>query len=80
MEGFISLLLDARTDFFIAHDKRYAMFAGSSEEDNNCSKLKRKEIICAWENTGFIIEQIKRITTFPGREKKGAFTIWLENF
>ena len=70
MEGFISLLLDARTDFFIAHDKRYAMFAGSSEEDNNCSKLKRKEIICAWENTGFIIGQIKRITTIPGREKK----------
>ena len=56
--------------FFIAHDKRYAMFAGSSEEDNNCSKLKRKEIICAWENTGFIIGQIKRITTIPGREKR----------
>ena len=88
MEGFISLLLDARTDFFIAHDKRYAMFAGrqnrcffahekqyavfagSSEEDNNSSKLKRKEIICAWENTDFIIGQIKRITTIPGREKK----------
>ena len=46
MEGFISLLLDARTDFFIAHDKRYAMFAGSSEEDKNSSKPKRKEIIC----------------------------------
>lgn len=48
MEGFRSLLLpDDRTDFFIAHDKRYAMFAGSSEEDKNSFKLKGKEIICA---------------------------------
>ena len=71
MEGFISLLLDARTDFFIAHDKRYAMFAGSSEEDKNSSKPnKRKEIICGWEHTDFIIGQIERITTIPGREKK----------
>ena len=63
-------LPDARTDFFIAHEKQYAVFAGSSEEDNNSSKLKRKEIICAWENTDFIIGQIKRITTIPGRERK----------
>ena len=70
MEGFISLLLDARTDFFIAHDKRYAMFAGSCEEDNNSSKLKRKEIhTCAWENTDFIIGQIEHITAIPKEEK-----------
>ena len=81
MEGFRSLLLpDDRTDFFIAHDKRYAMFAGSSEEDKNSFKLKGKEIICAWEKTDFIIGQIERITTIPGREKKGVSTISSENF
>ena len=46
------------------------MFAGSSEGDKNSSRLKRKEIIYGWENTDFIIGQIKRITTIPGREKK----------
>ena len=56
--------------FFIAHDKRYAMFAGSCEEDNNSSKLKRKEIhTCAWENTDFIIGQIEHITAIPKEGK-----------
>ena len=40
MEGFISLLLDARTDFFIAHDKRYAMFAG---RQNRCFFAHEKQ-------------------------------------
>ena len=71
MEGFISLLLpDARTDFLLPTINGYVMFAGSSEEDKNSSKLKRKEIICGWEHTDFIIGQIERISTIPGREKK----------
>ena len=46
------------------------MFAGSCEEDNNSSKLKRKEIhTCAWENTDFIIGQIEHITAIPKEEK-----------
>ena len=68
---YISLLLpDARTDFLLPTINGYVMFAGSSEEDKNSSKLKRKEIICGWEHTDFIIGQIERISTIPGREKK----------
>ena len=31
--------------------------------------IKHKEIICAWENTDFIMGQSEQITTIPGRGK-----------
>ena len=54
--------------FFIAHDKRWEVFL-SSEENNNSSKLKRKEIICLWNNHDFFVGQIERMTTIPTRGK-----------
>lgn len=68
MEGSISPLLDDKIGFCVAHDKRYEIFV-SSEEDNNSCKLKCKEIICVWENSDFVIGEIERIASNPGRGK-----------
>ena len=53
---------------FVAHDKRYEVFL-SSEENNNSSKLRRKEVICLWNNHDFLVGQIERMTTIPTRGK-----------
>ena len=54
--------------FFVAHDKRYEVFL-SSEENNNSSKLRGKEVICLWNNHDFLVGQIERMTTIPTRGK-----------
>ena len=68
--GYIFLQPDAKTVFFffVAHDKRYEVFL-SSEENNNSSKLRRKEVICLWNNHDFLVGQIERMTTIPTRGK-----------
>ena len=63
MEGFISLLLDARTDFFIAHDKRYAMFAG---RQNRFFLLMKNNMQC-------LPVQVKRITIPPNWSVKKSY-------
>ena len=41
----------------------------SSEENNTSSKLRRKEVICLWNNHDFLVGQIERMTTIPTRGK-----------
>ena len=67
--GYIFLQPDAKTVFFVAHDKRYEVFL-SSEENSNSSKLRRKEVICLWNNHDFLVGQMERMTTIPSRGKK----------
>ena len=64
------LLPDARTDFLLPMINDMQCLPVQVKRIKNSSKLKRQEIVCGWEHTDFIIGQIERITTIPGREKK----------